>query len=406
MTIDLDALYIDLHQHPELSFQEHRTAQLLADLLRELGYSVTQGVGGTGMLGVLSNGVGPCVWMRADMDALPVKELTGLAYASTAQGVDAEGTTVPVMHACGHDMHMTAMIGAAEFLSQHRDQWAGTVVIVFQPAEELGAGARAMLDDGALSLAPRPDIVIGQHLSPVPAGTVRMHPGVQNAGCDTIHITLHGRGGHGSRPHSTVDPVVMAAAVVMRLQTVVSRHIDPLELAVVTVGSMHAGHKDNIIGDEAKLEVSIRYAKDSVREDLIRHITRVVTAEAEASGATEPPTIEIRETLPPTVNDPAASERVMSVFETVFGSENVSDPGMSPGSEDVSWFARDANVPLAFWYFGGWDAGAYHAAEASGTVATDIPTNHSPHMGPVMHPTIETGVTALSVAALEFLAEP
>lgn len=404
MTIDLEALYLDLHQHPELSFQEIRTSTLLADHLKQLGVQVVEGVGKTGLLGILENGEGPVVWMRADMDALPVQEQSGKPYASTATGVDPEGRVVPVMHACGHDMHMTAMIGAVERLVAERGTWSGTVVVVFQPAEELGAGARAMLDDGALDKAPRPDIVIGQHLSPIPSGMVSMHPGTQNAGCDTIHITMHGRGGHGSRPHTTVDPVVMAAATVMRLQTVVARHINPLDMAVVTVGSMHAGAKDNIIADEATLAVSIRYAKDETRTKLIEHIERIAKAEAIASGATIEPTIEIRETLPPTVNDEISAERVIRAFSREFGAENVIDPGMSPGSEDVSWFARDAEVPLAFWYWGGWDPQAYAEAEARGTVDTDIPTNHSPFMAPVIHPTIETGVRTLVVAAKEFLA--
>ena len=405
MAIDLEALYVDLHTHPELSFQEHRTAGLLASHLRALGFAVTEGVGKTGVLGVLRNGEGPCLWLRADMDALPVQEQGEHSHASRATGIDASGETVPVMHACGHDMHMTAMVGAAERLSLERDTWAGTVVIVFQPAEELGAGARAMLDDGALDLAPRPDLVLGQHLYPAPAGTLRMHPGTQNAGCDTLRITLHGRGGHGSRPHTTVDPVVMAAATVMRLQTVVSRHIDPLEVAVVTVGAMRAGHKDNIIGEVATLDVSIRYAKESVREQLLTHIRRIVEAEAFASGAETLPTIEVTETLPPTINDEAVAHRVMTAFRDTFGDANVSDPGMSPGSEDVSWFARDAGVALSFWYWGGWDAAEYHEAEARGSVATDIPTNHSPRMVPVVQPTIDTGVSALCTAVLEFLGD-
>ncbi|HUH53597.1 MAG TPA: amidohydrolase [Microbacteriaceae bacterium] len=403
MTIDLESLYKHFHQNPELSFQEFNTAKILTDHLHDLGFQVVDKVGGTGILGIFKNGDGPCVWMRADMDALPVQEQSGKPYASKAMGVDRDGQTVSIMHACGHDMHMTAMIGFAETMVSDLNSWAGTLVIVFQPAEELGAGARAMLDDGALNKAPKPDIVLGQHLSPVPAGTVRLHAGTQNAGCDTLRVTLHGRGGHGSRPHTTVDPVVMAAAVVMRLQTVVSRHINPLEMAVVTVGAMHAGLKDNIIGDEATLEISIRYAKDEVRSQLINHITRIVNAEAEASGAETSPTIEILETLPPTINDKEAANRLFQRFEDTFGIDQVSDPGMSPGSEDVSWFARDAGVPLVFWYWGGWDAAEYLEAEQKGTVDRDIPTNHSPFMAPVIHPTIETGVRALEVAAKEFL---
>lgn len=246
MSIDLEALYIDLHRHPELSFQETRTAGIAAGHLRDLGLDVHEGIGVTGVVGVLANGSGPVVWLRADMDALPVKEETGLAYASTATGVDPDGNVVPVMHACGHDMHVTAMIGAVEKLVSDRDAWKGTVVVVIQPAEEYGAGARAMLDDGALRRFPKPDVVLGQHVTPLPAGVIGVRPGPQMSASDGLQVVMHGRGGHGSRPHATIDPVVMAAATVMRLQTVVSREVDPHDLAVVTVGSIHAGTKNNM----------------------------------------------------------------------------------------------------------------------------------------------------------------
>eukprot|EP01137_Pigoraptor_chileana_P012126 Opistho-2@64130 len=262
MTIDLEALYIDLHQHPELSFQETRTAGIAAQHLRDLGLEVEEGVGVTGVVGVLRNGEGPVVWVRADMDALPVEEQTGLSYASTAKGIDPAGTTVPVMHACGHDMHVTAMIGAVEKLVSERSDWSGTLVVLIQPAEEYGAGARAMLDDGILDRYPKPDVVLGQHVTPLPAGVIGVRSGTQMAASDGLTVTLHGRGGHGSRPHATIDPVVMAAATVMRLQTIASREIDPQGVAVVTVGSIHAGLKNNIIPAEAKLELSLRYPNE------------------------------------------------------------------------------------------------------------------------------------------------
>src|SRR6218665_1816824 len=256
MTIDLEALYIDLHEHPELSFQQTPTAGIAAQPLRDLGLEVEEGVGRTGVVGILRNPsttseTGPVVWVRADMDALPVEELTGLAYASTAHGTDPAGNTVPVMHACGHDMHVTAMIGAVEKLVAARAEWSGTLVVIIQPAEEYGAGARAMLDDGILSRYPKPDVVLGQHVTPLPAGIIGVRSGTQMAASDGITVTLHGRGGHGSRPHATIDPVVMAAATVMRLQTIASREIDPQGVAVVTVGSIHAGLKNNIIPAEA-----------------------------------------------------------------------------------------------------------------------------------------------------------
>ncbi|MEJ1089813.1 amidohydrolase [Microbacterium sp. Mu-80] len=404
MSIDLEALYIDLHRHPELSFQETRTAGIAAAHLRELGLEVHENVGITGVIGVLSNGQGPTVWLRADMDALPVAEETGLPYASTAIGIDPDGNTVPVMHACGHDMHVTAMIGAVERLVAERDQWSGTVVVVIQPAEEYGAGARAMLDDGALDRFPRPDIVLGQHVTPLPAGVIGVRPGPQMSASDGLQVVLHGRGGHGSRPHSTIDPIVMAAATIMRLQTVVSREVDPHDLAVVTVGAIHAGTKNNIIPADATLQLSLRYPDEQLRDKVIERVERVIRAEAMASGAEREPEISTLHTLPATINDADATARVSEAFAQVFGEQSVIDPGLFTGSEDVSWFARDAAVPLVFWFWGGADPVAFAEAIANGTLDSSIPTNHSPFYAPVMHPTIETGVTALVTAAREFLA--
>ncbi|PYD02256.1 amidohydrolase [Microbacterium esteraromaticum] len=403
MTVDLEALYIDLHRHPELSFQETRTAGIAATHLRDLGLEVTEGVGITGVVGELRNGEGPTVWLRADMDALPVVEETGLAYASTATGVDPDGNTVGVMHACGHDMHVTAMIGALERLVAEREQWSGTVVVVIQPAEEYGAGARAMLDDGALDRFPQPDVVLGQHVTPLPAGTIGVRPGPQMSASDGIQVVLHGRGGHGSRPHSTVDPIVMAAATIMRLQTVVSREVDPRDLAVVTVGAIHAGTKNNIIPADATLQLSLRYPDEQLREKVLERVERVIRAEAMASGAEREPEISTLHRLPATINDADATARVVSAFQGVFGEQSVIDPGLFTGSEDVSWFARDAGVPLVFWFWGGVDPKVYADAVAGGTVDKDVPTNHSPFYAPVIHPTIEVGVTAMATAARAFL---
>jgi amidohydrolase len=403
MSMDLEGIYTDLHRHPELSFQEHRTAGIVAEHLRALGVDATEAVGQTGVVGVISNGVGPTVWLRADMDGLPVEELTGLPYASTARGLNPAGLDVPVMHACGHDMHVTCLLGAVERLVAERDSWHGTVVAVFQPAEEFGAGSRAMLDDGALNRFPRPDIVLGQHVTPLPAGTIGVRGGTQMAASDGLTVTMHGRGGHGSRPQATIDPIVMAAATVMRLQTIVSREVDPRDVAVVTVGSIHAGLKNNIISDEAKLEISLRYPTDELRDAVLAKVERIVNAEAAASGATVAPTIVTDHTLPPTINDLDATARLVSAFEGSFGDGSVVDPGMFTGSEDVSRFARDAGVPLVFWFWGGVDAEAYSAAQAAGTIETDIPTNHSAYFAPVMQPTLSRGVDALVVAAREFL---
>ena len=403
MTIDLEALYIDLHRHPELSFQETRTAGVITQKLTELGIEFEEGIGRTGVAAIIRNGEGPVVWLRADMDALPVEERTGLAYASTARGVDPNGVEVPVMHACGHDMHVTALIGALEKLVATQDEWSGTLVAVFQPAEEYGAGSQAMIADGVLDRFPRPDIVLGQHLTPLPAGVIGVRSGTQMAASDGLTVTLLGRGGHGSRPHSTIDPIVMAAATVMRLQTVVSREIDPREMAVVTVGSIHAGLKNNIIPAEAKLELSLRYPNEKAREDVMARVERIVHAEAAASGAEEPPIISVDHTLPPTSTDVAATARLTAAWDTAFGAGTVVDPGMFTGSEDVSWFARDSGAPLVFWFWGGLDPQTYADAVAAGTVARDIPTNHSPYFAPILHPTIERGVDAMIVAAREFL---
>ncbi|KAA9089358.1 amidohydrolase [Microbacterium radiodurans] len=404
MALDLDALYTDLHRHPELSFQETRTAAVIAGKLAELGLTAEEGVGRTGVVTTVENGDGPVVWLRADMDGLPVPEQTGLPYASTARGIDPAGNDVPVMHACGHDMHVTALLGALERLIATRGDWSGTVVAVFQPAEEYGAGSQAMIADRVLGRFPKPDIVLGQHVTPLPAGVIGVRPGTQMAASDGLTVVMHGRGGHGSRPHSTIDPVVMAAATVMRLQTVVSREVDPREVAVVTVGSIHAGLKNNIIPAEAKLELSLRYPDDAARERVMSKVERIVRAEAAASGAETEPTITVDHSLPPTINDHTATARVTAAFERAFGDGSVIDPGMFTGSEDVSWFAREAGVPLVFWFWGGVDPQTFADAVAGGTVERDIPTNHSPFFAPVMHPTIERGVENLVVAAREFLA--
>ncbi|MEU2204152.1 amidohydrolase [Microbacterium oleivorans] len=404
MPLDLEAIYTDLHRHPELSFQETRTAGVITRELAALGLEYEEGVGRTGVVTAVRSGDGPVVWLRADMDGLPVAEQTGLPYASTARGVDPAGQDVPVMHACGHDMHVTALLGALEKLQATRGEWSGTVVAVFQPAEEYGAGAQAMIADGVFDRYPKPDIVLGQHLTPLPAGTIGVRPGTQMAASDGITVTLHGRGGHGSRPHATIDPVVMAAATVMRLQTVVSREVDPREMAVVTVGSIHAGLKNNIIPAEATLELSLRYPNDEARADILARVERVVRAEAAASGAEQEPTISTLHSLPPTINDADATARLTAALDRAFGEGTVVDPGMFTGSEDVSWFARESGAPLVYWFWGGVDPQQYADAAAAGTISRDIPTNHSPFFAPVLHPTIERGVDALTVAAREFLS--
>jgi hippurate hydrolase len=402
-TADLLDLYRDLHAHPELSFAEHRTAAIVADRVRASGYAVTEGVGGTGVVAVLHNGDGPTVLLRADMDGLPVAEATGLPYASVERARDPDGVDVPVMHACGHDMHVTWLVGALDRLRRQRDAWSGTVLAVFQPAEELGGGARAMVEDGLFDRFDRPDVVLGQHVAPFPAGVVKYRPGATMAGMDTLAVRLFGQGGHGSRPETTIDPVVMAAATVLRLQTVVSREVSGLDPAVLTVGSLHAGTKANIIPAEAELRLSVRSFDGAVRQRLLDGITRIVRAEAAASGAPKEPEITVTGSVPVLVNDPATTERAIAAIEGELGADLVTVTPPATGSEDFSVFGSAAGVPSCFWFVGGTDPALYAAADAAGRLDRDVPSNHSPYYAPVLEPTVATGVRTLVAAALAWL---
>ena len=401
---ELAALYRDLHEHPELAFAEHRTAGIVAARLRDLGYQVATGVGGTGVVGVLANGTGPAVLLRADMDALPVLEQTGLPYACTGRATDSDGLDVPLMHACGHDMHVTCLLGAAAELAGARDAWRGTLLLVFQPAEEKGKGARAMLDDGLYERFPVPDIVLGQHVMPLPAGVLGVHGGPAMAGAEALRVVLYGQGGHGSRPETTVDPVLMAAATVLRLHGVVSREVAPSETAVLTVGALRAGTACNIIPDQAELLLSLRHFNDKVRDKARAAVDRIVRAEAAASGAPKEPEITTDVSFPVLVNDPAGSARLTDLFNAGVGL--TLDPGPVTGSEDVGLLATAAGVPCVYWFLGGADpalfAGVASVEEARGIV-DGLPSNHSPLFAPVVEPTISTGVTALTAAARAWL---
>ncbi|MEV7567912.1 amidohydrolase [Streptomyces tanashiensis] len=405
----LRAVYEDLHAHPELSFQEFRTAAIVADRLRQQGWDVTERVGGTGVVGVLANGEGPVVLLRADMDGLPVQERTGLPYASRATAVDGDGDgdEVPVMHACGHDMHVTCLLGATAQLAGARGEWRGTVVAVFQPAEEVG-GAPAMIDDGFLERFPRADICLGQHVAPAPAGFVGTRPGPVMAASDSLRVRLFGRGGHGSTPESTIDPVVMAAAVVMRLQTIVSRETGAAQTAVVTVGSLHAGTKENIIPDSADLRINIRSTTPAVRERVLTAVERIVRAEAVASGAPEEPEITGLNSFPVTVNDERATGTVMTAIAEALGQERVFTlPQTLTGSEDFGVLGTALGVPSVFWHFGGADPALFRDIDPQ-ALLTDglpetIPANHSPYFAPVPDPTIGIGVTTLLAAAAPWL---
>lgn len=403
MAIDLASVYRDLHRNPELSFQEHRTAGIVADALRALGLDVTTGIGRTGVVGVLANGEGPTVLLRADMDALPVLEATELPYASTARGTDPDGNDVPVMHACGHDVHVTCLLGATERLVADRDSWSGTLVALFQPAEESGGGAEEMVADGLYDRVPKPDVVLGQHVAPFPAGFIGVHSGAAMAGADSINIRLHGTGGHGSRPETTVDPVYLAASTTVRLQGIVAREVAPADAAVVTVGQLHAGSKNNIIPSEATLGLSVRTFDESVRTKVLGAIERIVRAEADAAGAPKPPEVSYDERFPVTVNEPAATARTADALRSALGAERVIDPGSASGSEDVGVLATAAGAPLVYWFLGGSDPALFGDALKTGRMPEDVPSNHSPHFAPVIEPTLEVGVTALVTAAREWL---
>ncbi|MBF9067114.1 amidohydrolase [Streptacidiphilus fuscans] len=401
----LREVYEDLHAHPELAFQEERTAGVVVEWLAGHGWEVTGGVGRTGVVGVLRNGAGPVVLLRADMDGLPVREATGLSYASTATGVGEDGSRVPVMHACGHDMHVACLLGACQELAGSRERWAGTVVAVFQPAEESGLGASAMVDDGLFERFPRPDVVLGQHVGPGPAGMLATVPGVAMGAADSVVVRLFGRGGHGSKPESAVDPVVMAAHLVTRLQTVVSRVVAAQEQAVVTVGSIRAGTAAGIIPDEAELALSIRTFDENVRERVMAAIGRMARAEALAAGAEREPDITSRYRLPATVNDLAATERVAEAHRGEFGAGQVVQLGPNTASEDFGVLGAAAGVPSVYWFFGGSDAKEFETALLAGRLAEDVPQNHSPAFAPVVEPTLSTGVRALTAAALAWLAQ-
>ena len=403
--MDLAASYRDLHAHPELAFGEVRTAAIVAGRLGALGYETTTGVGGTGIVGVLRNGAGPAALLRADMDALPVREQTGLDYASTAVGVDRDGSDVPVMHACGHDVHVTCLLGAAEVLAAERASWQGTLMLVFQPAEEVG-GAQAMVDDGLFDRFGRPEVVLGQHVAPLPAGILALRPGPAFAAADSVRVVLHGRGAHGSRPETSVDPVLMAAATVMRLQGIVSREVAGTETAVVTVGAMRAGSRENIIPDDAELMLSIRTFEKAVRDQVVAAVERIVRAEAAASGAPAEPVISVLDSFPAVVNDPGACARTQEFLEAGLAPGLVFDPGLVTGSEDVGILASAAGAPCVFWLLGGADPAQFAAAtgiEDIARIVRSLPSNHSPLFAPVIEPTLGTGVTALASAARGWL---
>ncbi|KAL8836208.1 MAG: hypothetical protein Q9176_006469 [Flavoplaca citrina] len=399
-----ESIYRDLHSHPELSQQEQRTSSIAANHLRLFGYSVHEYIGGYGLIGVIKNGQGPTVLLRADMDALPVRENTGLAYASKKTMIDRNGTEVPVMHACGHDVHVTCLMGAAELLAFARLEWRGTLICLFQPAEEFVTGAQAMVDDGLYSSfdLPKPDIVLGQHVFCIEkAGAVATSPGPVLAACDGLRIRIFGKGGHGSMPSNCIDPIVIASHIVVRLQTIVSRELQPGKVGVITCGKFHAGTASNIIPNYADIELTVRSYDTSVQKQLLDAIGRTVRAECNASRSPKEPVIETTAHAPATINSAKETDVLKTSFSSYFlNNADAMEP--LPGSEDFSVLAKAINVPSIFWMLGGCDPVQWDEAKRNGTIS-EIPTNHSAEFAPVIEPTLRTGVDALAVAALTFL---
>ena len=397
-----EAFYRDLHQHPELSHQEQRTAQRVAGQLQKYGCTVQSGIGGTGVVGMLSNGGGPAVLLRADMDALPVKEDTGADYASTATAQDADGNEVPVAHACGHDIHVSCLLGMTKLMADHPGQWNGTLLALFQPAEETGDGAQGMIDDGLLTRIPAPDVALAQHVLRGVAGTAGTHSGPFLSAADSIKITVYGRGGHGSMPQNTVDPVVLAAMIVVRLQTVVSREIAPGQTAVLTVGSSQAGTTSNVIPDHAVLQLNLRSYSQQTRQRMLAAIQRIVRAECQAAGSPQDPDFETLDSYPLTDNNAGTTRRVAAAFSAHFG-DRALRWDQQTASEDFSNIPRAAGIPYTYWAIGGTDPQTYRTAEKNGHL-DDLPANHSPKFLPVLQPTLRTGTEALTAAALAWLA--
>jgi amidohydrolase len=386
---DARALYLDIHQNPELSSHEIQTAAKLAGRLRDLGFTVTEHVGGTGVVAILKNGAGPTVMLRTELDGLPVEEKTGLAYASKVRSKDDAGRDVSVMHACGHDVHMASLFGTAAVMARSKDTWHGTLILIGQPAEETITGAKRMIEDGLMTRFPKPNVALALHVgNELPAGKVGLGPGYRFSNADSLRITIYGKGGHGSMPNSTIDPIVIAARTVVALQTIVAREVKPGEVAVVTIGYIQAGTKNNIIPDQAELGLTVRSYKPEVRKQVLAAIERITKAEATAAGAPRQPKIEHYEATDAVYNDPALSQRLEGVLESTLGKDNVvvEDPGMA--SEDFS-FLTAQGVPSFYFSLGGANPTKYAEAKAAGT---NLPSNHSSLFAPDVDPTLHTGI--------------
>ncbi|MEO2090542.1 MAG: amidohydrolase [Gemmataceae bacterium] len=401
---DLLALYKHLHANPELSLQEEKSAARMADELTKLGFEVTPKVGGHGVVGVFKNGAGPTVWYRADMDALPVTEQTGLPYASKVRAKDRSGNDCGVMHACGHDVHMTCFVGVARTLVKLKDQWAGTLVLVAQPAEEIGAGAKAMIDDGLFKRFPKPDVCVALHAnSELPVGQIYYTEGLAMANVDTVDLTVKGKGGHGAAPHTTVDPIVLSAKIIVDLQTIVSREVEPTDPAVVTVGSIHGGTKHNIIPNEVKLQLTVRSTKDSVRDHVLKAIDRIAKGTAEAHRAPPPEMkVNLQEFTPALLNDAKLTKRLMGLFGEVLGAENVKPRLPVMGGEDFSRFAS-TGAPVCMYFLGTIDPERY--AESRKPGGKPLPSTHNDGYAPLPEPSLKVGVRTMTLAVLDLMGK-
>lgn len=398
---DIEALYIDLHQHPELAFQEVQTAAKLAARVRALGFDVVTGVGKTGIVAVMKNGPGPTVMLRTELDALPVAEKTGLPFASTVVAKNAAGETIPVMHACGHDLHMAAWAGTARLMAGHRDRWRGTLVLVGQPAEEGGAGAKAMLSDGLFTRFPRPEFALSLHDDDtMPAGTIGYRPGLFRAMSDNVSIVVHGRGGHAAMPHNTVDPVILASRIVIALQTIVSRENNPIDPVVITVGSIHGGTQGNIIPDEVRLQLSVRTFTAEVRSRTLAALRRVVRAEADAAAAPrEPQVIVTPSSEAPVINDSQLTLRLANRLKEVLGEANVVEMPPKMTAEDFAEYGR-AGVRSTLLHIGAVDPVRLKVARQTGI---PVPAPHSPEWAPDRETTLKAAVRAEVTALAELL---
>ena len=398
----VEALYLDLHRNPELSYHEEKTAAKIAAQLRKLGYDVTTNFGGTGVVGVLKNGSGPVVMLRAELDALPVPEKTGLDYASHVTTHDDRGVEVPVMHACGHDLHMAIGIGTAALLVQNKDRWHGTFIYVGQPAEERIGGAKAMIKDGLFTRFPKPDFAFAVHDSNgLPAGKVGFTPGFSASNADSVNVTVYGVGGHGSAPQETIDPIVIAARTIVSWQTIVSREIDPQEPAVITVGAIHGGTKNNIIPDEVLMQLTVRSYQDDVRKHLLAAIERIADAEAAAAGAPKKPLVQIEEGVGAVFNDPETTKRIADRLKQVMGDSNVVLGRPIMASDDFAEY-RYAGVPSVMLELGAVNPEKYAAAKKSGEA---IPGPHSPYFAPDREPSLKTGIEVEMAAILELMGK-